>query len=100
MTHTPSPWRTEKGGLSKQHTVYGPAHEACKTGFILATVCHSNFFDDKGEEGLANTRLIAAAPELLETLKAIHGHLSNNDDCLAICEELARAAIASATNGG
>lgn len=42
-------------------------------------------------------RLVAAAPDMLVALKAIHDSLSQGDHCPAIWQELAREAITKAT---
>lgn len=51
----------------------------------------------RGKGRTADARLIAALPDLLTALQAIHNHLANGDDCPTMCQELARAAITKAT---
>ena len=85
--HTPGPWRALES-KSSQHQVWkGDDHIASAWGT-----------DVPGDEQLANARLIAAAPELLDALKRIVSVASveltgRRDDVL----EQARAAIAKAT---
>lgn len=55
--HTPGPWRVGDAG----HTVFGPKTNAISPETI-ATMGKNNFRE--------NARLIAAAPELLDILKA------------------------------
>ena len=63
--HTPGPWRaSELGVLSDKLTSYGNWY-----------VC--SLIDPDNEEHKANARLIAAAPELLESLEDL---LSNLDE--------------------
>lgn len=50
----------------------------------------------KGEELVANAHLIAAAPELYESLKEIANHLYQPDLDLNRCRDLAKAAILKA----
>jgi hypothetical protein len=57
--HTPGPWAA--GGT----TVYGSAKGSCRNT-VASTVCCGSLTKDEDE---ANARLIATAPELLETLK-------------------------------
>ena len=90
MTHTPGPWTYEIGRGCK--TISGRYHE------IADTVGLDN---ELGGQDEANARLIAAAPELLEALKAIldidnppwghPGHIDFNEGI-----EKAREAIAKA----
>jgi hypothetical protein len=59
---------------------------------------HCDFHEQKDNEGLANARLIAAAPELLEALVDVmfrHFPFDNKSDYA----QKARAAIAKATGG-
>lgn len=67
-------------------------------GLMLAMLSHSINYPDQRDEANANARLIAAAPELLEALKAV---LANSLDSkgLADAHKQARAAIAKATTG-
>lgn len=96
--YTKGPWRIENGELSKEHTLFGPPDESMPTGYILARVCHSNFFDDHGEEGQANARLMAAAPALLAALQEMMREYECTDDSdLNDAIILSRAAIAIAT---
>jgi hypothetical protein len=73
-SHTPGPWITETtdNGLDGRIEVVDSATE----GTVIATLrCRSVRMgikvDDRSEEFAANARLIAAAPELLATLKRI-----------------------------
>ena len=59
--HTPAPWHMGKAGYDK--AIYD------KNGAHIATMPDMLQHD----EVLANARLIAAAPELLEALKALSG---------------------------
>lgn len=90
MSHTPGPWRMEefrKGSYLVTARNAGTARE----GIVAQHV-----------PGIANARLIAAAPELLECLKHIQGIVSESQgvagwhqngqvaswDELGICEEI------------
>lgn len=61
--HTPGPWRASGGSLTvpKCHVLSGSG----KASYALAHV-----FGETEVERMANARLIAAAPELLEACKA------------------------------
>jgi len=86
QTHTPGPW------------LYAPAGKAAApelrvVGADLAEVaCTQHCFREQGVN-IANARLIAAAPELLEALQ--ESVRSHDDDCM--CQSC--AAIAKATGG-
>jgi hypothetical protein len=104
-THTPAPWcvgRTEGrdygGGMIRHET---PVHigPADKRGNVLAIVYQggSGALWSAREAVEANARLIAAAPDLLEALRAIvfqacQGKVLERDACIG----QARAAIAKA----
>lgn len=84
--YTPGPWYRN---INAKYPVYaGEAPNHIHIASILK--------DAPESEREANLRLITAAPELLEALKAIHGHLVNGDKATAVMTELARAAIAKA----
>jgi hypothetical protein len=91
--HTPGPWKADDKGKA----VFIPlrAHHCEQLGIQVGFV---SWEDDK--ESLANARLIAAAPELLEALKRIAkiGNQPYGTDYEEIDEarEIARAAIAKA----
>lgn len=80
MTHTPAPWRAEKGSV-----------KAISHGkwFTVALVDKKRFTNDGRK---ANASLIAAAPDMLEALKII------SDQCerAGLMAQVARAAIAKA----
>jgi len=86
--HTPGPWRTLEQG--RQWTVIG-------NPYFVATV------QGQGDNGEANARLIAAAPELLEAVR-LYVKLDNDrrsgcdiaDADWAECHQAASAAIAKA----
>lgn len=95
--HTPGPWQLEQPGFNSiSHVSYvaGPSLKA--NGGTLTAIC-------LGPDQAANSRLIAAAPELLATCEAIAQLLGDDDlpdngelSGAAITEQL-RAVIAKAT---
>jgi len=67
--HTPGPWRIS----AESQSIVEQDNQAIgsKLGLLIATAhgyTDSGYFPDD-DEGVANARLIAAAPELLEALK-------------------------------
>lgn len=93
--HTPGPWTTQ----ATEHgiTVYSTA------GRDVADV-----LSDGGSEAIADARLIAAAPELLEALRRAEAAIkyavaaaNSEADYVRICEiqDAVSAAIAKATGG-
>lgn len=60
-THTPGPWRIGDAG----HTIFGP-NVGNISPVTIATIPHRPY----AHENPVNVRLIAAAPELLDQLKA------------------------------
>jgi hypothetical protein len=72
MRHTPGPWKADDKGKA----VFIPlrAHHCEQLGIQVGFV---SWEDDK--ESLANARLIAAAPELLEALKRAHTWLQGSE---------------------
>ena len=75
IKHTPGPWHYVKRtcGDGGSGTVTGPDNRS-----IMAC---NNSVDRTKEEKLANARLIAAAPDLLEALREAADILSANCDC-------------------
>lgn len=71
--HTPGPWKV--GGATEWDAEYGGDADAYSTQPISAdgfeTVCIVVGLNDEDAKFDANTRLIAAAPELLAALKAV-----------------------------
>jgi ketosteroid isomerase-like protein len=87
--HTPGPWTVADNN---------EVHCDAKTIAMVADLNWGQYRDaeDNGEaEFEANARLIAAAPELLEALKALTD--ADTDFTRAWAKEAARAAIAKAT---
>ena len=93
--HTPGPWASDDSGR-----VYaiGGGYVPLRTPFREDAFTEGPNRSDHPEETLlANARLIAAAPELLEALKAILDPITNTDEALYThSREMARAAIAKA----
>jgi hypothetical protein len=97
--HTKGPWRASGGSLTvpKCHVMSGNG----KDSYALAHV-----FGESDTERMANARLIAAAPELLEALKGTVAELERMHEhylkacrggCPTLaCVEYAEAAIAKA----
>lgn len=70
--HTAGPWRLEKGRINYFITAIVPALEPTRTEQALIADCPhngTNYANLLPEEAEANARLIAAAPELLESVK-------------------------------
>ena len=73
---TPGPWSFSTEPQPNGCPIVGAR------GLMVAMLAHSVNHDDQRETALANARLIAAAPELLEALQAVHidaVHLSGNE---------------------
>jgi hypothetical protein len=85
VKHTPGPWIIDGYG-----TIKAPNHETVLVeGVALPSV--------STVESIANTHLVAAAPDLLEALKALVANLSDGDFISETRIDAARAAIAKAT---
>lgn len=84
--HTPGPWHVVEGKLTKSSLeVHANSRAICELW---------RSWDSETE--LANARLIAAAPEMLEALQMIANELPCLDNLMSD-KEIARAAIAKAT---
>jgi hypothetical protein len=100
VSFTPGPWLISKE--SPRIVVQGDFRGE-PTNTLIGSACgypDSGFFPNE-DEGAANARLIAAAPELLEALMAITDQLEHIGDTRPHKDgeyiEMARAAIAKAT---
>ena len=94
--HTPGPWFIGMRSGANSNVIY--AHDG-KDQFYDTSVCsvyglflNTDIENQKDGEGLANARLIAAAPDLLAALKNFVDGCSVNVNAV----EVARAAIAKA----
>ena len=84
--HTPGPWLFVAG-----NQIRSAAHQIARIWMM------------RNGEGLANARLIAAAPELLEALSGVvnlwdHHASAHGDGVISPLHAAARAAITKATN--
>lgn len=97
MTHTPGPWSVGTG-LPRPEipAVYSPAGNT--TGDLLVCIADcQNWNSLPDSQRYANARLMAAAPDLLEALKAIMAVVPEHSLLReANCWSMARAAIAKA----
>lgn len=94
--HTPGPWAMPDSGKGRISKV------GANGGWdgLIATADCGDYARSKSE-GLANARLIAAAPELLEACQALIAYCDKNPpmgDSLWSVQQM-RAAIAKATGG-
>jgi hypothetical protein len=88
-THTPGPWTYGYEPTLNRHVV--------RAGFAgERSICVSYGAGLKTYEAAANARLIAAAPEMLEALRAVADYWAGGDVPPAI-DAAMRAAIAKAT---
>lgn len=96
--HTPAPWHVCTGN----HETFGNVLNIAAQEGDVPAICVISNVEDATEEDRANARLIAAAPDLLEALKAMldaepgYGWGGSSEAEIA-AQELARAAIAKAT---
>lgn len=88
LTHTPGPW--------VPRTLDGRGYWIVDSEGSLAPI--AEIPEDRFER-LENVRLIAAAPDMLETLRDIVGMLTDVNDMRADALHAARAAIVRATGG-
>lgn len=98
--HTPGPWTVGMAGQYGTHNVniiYAGADNSVATVYGLPMHTKLENIEPRWTEGLANARLIAAAPELLEALQEI----ANDPDSFEVLtqwqRDQVRAAIAKAT---
>lgn len=66
--HTPGPWTVGDENGHNANFVFGPDGLVCSV-FGIAIHRHIDDLTQRDASGLANARLIAAAPELLEALE-------------------------------
>ena len=100
--HTPGPWTIGKVSHKKQCVDIDSLHADPSVGHqSWRGLARAYGFNDMPAEGtaamLANARLIAAAPELLEALQKIAGNTYDEWTNGAEAGRIARAAIAKAT---
>ena len=109
--HTPGPWFARKGDTFNPDRTWGVVvpldRETCAavdgdlTGFDAnangRTVVLAEVFDTESDQGEADARLIAAAPDMLAALESIanSGLAKDSADARFLCG-IARAAIAKA----
>lgn len=86
--HTPGPWRPKNGTVLANSYEGTHCSDADIAGYGAPLVCESIRTD-------ANARLIAAAPDLLEALKAMLDYYGSHTARVE-CQDMARAAIAKA----
>lgn len=98
--HTPGEWvqgRKKEYGTYSADMIFGPDGGICQ---VYGIPMNTKVEDVKGtnyEEGMANARLIASAPDLLAALKAIYEQSSDAQfPRLKDIANLAQAAIAKA----
>jgi hypothetical protein len=97
---TPGPWEIGMRGGFNANLICDRSGEDMHTDNAICSVFgmyqHQDVEDQKDSKGLANARLISAAPELLEALKNLLESHYNGNIINADCTE-AEAAIAKAT---
>jgi len=93
--HTPGPWAV---GNARKHSRWIDAPEWDRLAKVITRMDGA---DKECDDGLANARLIAAAPELLDALQALRGACVDEGWLLKskywLVLDKARAAIAKAT---
>ena len=91
--HTPGPWRVEQfdwddrsqdGDVNYFATVYGKTEKG--HDFILADMCGTETGTYAKSQGEADAKLIAAAPDMYEALKACMEWIANTVESGAIEE--------------
>ncbi len=83
MPHTPGPWKANEGSVNAAvNGAWGDVEEVSDAGFSVATVWAD--VDELEDCAGANAHLIAAAPDLLNALRAFldrYTALVNCGDC-------------------
>ena len=98
--HTPGPWSIVK--KAKNMSITGNVHvvadkERFPSAFVPAWDDPQKGEEDGTEEAFANARLLSAAPDLLEALKALYAATPDNEGGeLGRACMIARAAISKA----
>ena len=95
-THTPGPWRVEDWKYTDSRFSWRrdgvptivSANDAIAEAFNLY---RPNAEDDAESEALANARLIAAAPELLEALQNLTHPMASDEDLQNALAVIAKA---------
>lgn len=109
--HTPGPWEIDFSKTGYPYAIKAPNEDNHKAGRVGISVLRwASFTMPSSAEALANARLIAAAPELLEALRGALKALDAIGDEMTVGERYtnagqylldslapARAAIAKAT---
>ena len=96
--HTPGPWSVQSQGTNEHMWILGPEPDNL---FVAKLGSAMGFQDANPQETLANARLIAAAPMLLEACKEMHKRHGNEiagphetgsrPDICFLCESIAAA---------
>lgn len=92
--HTPGPW--------EEHPIDSTAIQVRAGGAVVAEVATASYYTRLSAEQVANARLIAAAPELLEALEGLLSALDRqmtDPDRLFRSKTAARAVAAKAKGG-
>ena len=96
--HTPGPWRIAEGG-NLGNSVEGDSgkrhydgDDGYRTVAMYQSCCSSERWADQEANARANAHLIAAAPDMLEALRAIDANSASGSSV----GRIARAAIAKA----
>ena len=102
IRHTPGPWNLADSDLPVSQVAVASEKTFGRKHSTIARVVDPAFVGMSSTEGIANARLIAAAPDLLQAALAMtQGYEGLNPDAFSptVCHALktARAAIAKAT---
>lgn len=98
--HTPGPWEVWNWEADPRHVCVGPQAGGLCVADVVACNAHGIFTAETEARGMADARLIAAAPDLLDALQtasmALIGYTHRNE-IIENALNAARAAIVKAT---
>ena len=104
--HTPAPWVLKIRPAEHDDNVTVAEIEQPRSvkyrGAVTRMQSAEHIYGIGRDELIANARLIAAAPDMLEALKRCENYIANTESAIGIalpCGETARAAITKATEG-